>query len=216
MCYRFCSVAARPSLAVTVLLMRRSILTEKLARRGQHIAREYSVDLFELARVGDVMDKDVPMIPANTPLPRFSARIASGDPLICSRQGTLLGDENGELVGIITRGDIVRAFDRSGDETLTVREAGSTTLVVAFPDETLRDAIAKMLKNDIGRLPVVDRSNHRKIVGYLGRASIMTARQRYHQEEEERTRGFTGKQDRSTETSPVTGRNQRSAVRGQM
>ena len=63
------SVAA---LAVTVLLMRRSILTEKLARRGQHIAREYSVDLFELMRVADVMDRHFILLPATTPLPRYS------------------------------------------------------------------------------------------------------------------------------------------------
>lgn len=50
------SVAA---LGVTVLLMRRSILTEKLARRGQHIAREYSVDIFELMRVGEVMKESL-------------------------------------------------------------------------------------------------------------------------------------------------------------
>ena len=48
------SVAA---LGVTVLLMRRSILTEKLARRGHHITREYSIDPFEFARVRDVMDQ---------------------------------------------------------------------------------------------------------------------------------------------------------------
>ena len=125
------SVAA---LAVTVLLLRRSILTEKLARRGQHIAREYSVDLFELMRVRDVMDKDVPLIPAYTPLARFSARVASGDPLICTRQGTLLGNENGELVGIITRGDVVRAFERSRDLSVTVLDAGSSKLVVAYGD----------------------------------------------------------------------------------
>ena len=52
-------------MGVTVLLMRRSILTEKLARRGHHITREYSIDPFELARVRDVMDKDVPTIPAD-------------------------------------------------------------------------------------------------------------------------------------------------------
>jgi CIC family chloride channel protein len=178
------------ALAVTVLLMRRSILTEKLARRGQHIAREYSVDLFEVARVGDVMDRDVPLIPANTPLARFSARVASGDPLICTRQGTLLGDQNGELVGIITRGDVVRAFGRSRDEKVTVQEIGSSNLVVTFPDETLHDAIATMLKHDVGRLPVVERANHRKVVGYLGRSSIVNARQRYHSEEEIRERGF--------------------------
>ena len=162
------SVAA---LAVTVLLLRRSILTEKLARRGQHIAREYSVDLFELMRVRDVMDKDVPLIPATTPLQRFSARVATGDPLICTRQGTLLGSEGGELVGIITRGDVVRAFDRSGDPRVTVLEVGSTNLIVAYEDETLHDAIARMLRHDVGRLPVVDRANEKRVVGYLGRAS---------------------------------------------
>jgi CBS domain-containing protein len=178
------------ALAVTVLILKRSILTEKLARRGHHIAREYSVDLFELARVEDVMDREVALIPANTPLPRFSARIASGDPLVCSRQGTLLGDENGDLAGIITRGDIVRAFDRSRDDTLTLKKVGSTRLIVTYPDETLHDAIAKMLKHDIGRLPVVERANERRVVGYLGRSSIVNARQRYHAEEEHRARGF--------------------------
>ncbi len=181
------SVAA---LAVTVLALKRSILTEKLARRGQHIAREYSVDLFELMRVGDVMDTDVPLIPAKTPLPRFSARIASGDPLVCTRQGTLLGDENGDLVGIVTRGDVVRCFERSRDETLTVGEIGSRNLVIAYPDETLHDAIAKMITHDVGRLPVVSRANERKVVGYLGRSSLVSARQRYHREEGVRARGF--------------------------
>lgn len=183
------SVAA---LGVTVLLLRRSILTEKLARRGQHIAREYGVDLFEMMRVGDVMDRDAPLIPAITPLPRFSARIASGDPLVCTRQGTLLGNENGELVGIITRGDVIRAFERSQDQTLTVLEAGQSELILAYPDETLYDAIARMLKHGVGRLPVVERGKPRKVIGYLGRAGIIESRERYHREEEVRERGFRG------------------------
>jgi len=177
-------------LAVTVLLMKRSILTEKLARRGQHIVREYSVDILELMRVRDVMERDVPLIPGKTPLPRFAARIASGDPLVCTHQGTLLADEDGDLAGIITRGDVVRAFDRSHDETLTVLAAGSTNLRVAYPDETLHDAVARMLRHDVGRLPVVERVNEKKVVGYLGRSSILAARERYHREEELRARGF--------------------------
>jgi CBS domain-containing protein len=185
--------------------MRRSILTEKLARRGQHIAREYSVDLFELARVADVMEPDVPLIPAKTPLARYSERIASGDPLVCTRQATLLGNENGELVGIITRGDVVRAFGRTTDRDLTVGDVGSGNLIVTFPDETLHNAIALMLKHDIGRLPVVDRSNHRKVLGYLGRASIMNARQRYHTEEEERARGFAKDTDEADRRLMRTG-----------
>ena len=182
--------ASAAALAVTVLVLRRSILTEKLARRGQHISREYSVDLFELMRVSEVMDRSAVLLPANTPLSRYSERIASGDPLVCLRQGTLLGNEAGELVGIITRGDIVRSFDQMRDNRVTVLDAGQTDLVTIYPDETLHDAIDKMLKHDIGRLPVVDRGNRRKMIGYLGRADILAARERYHREEQLRTRGF--------------------------
>jgi CBS domain-containing protein len=136
------------------------------------------------------MDRDLPLIPSTTPLQRFSARVASGDPLICTRQGTLLGNEGGELVGIITRGDVVRAFDRSGDPSVTVLDAGSTNLIVAYADETLHDAIARMLRHDVGRLPVVERANEKRVIGYLGRASIMAARERYHRDEQIRERGL--------------------------
>ncbi len=195
-------VGSVSALAITVLLLRRSILTEKLARRGQHIAREYSVDLFEMMRVADVMDRGVPLIPETTPLPRFSARLASGDPLVCPRQGTLLGNDRGELTGIITRGDIVRCFERSRDDSLTLAEAGSQNLIVTYPDETLHDALAKMLRHDIGRMPVVEREDENKAVGaHLGRSCILSARQRYHREEEFRSRGFNAEMQPAKATS---------------
>jgi CBS domain-containing protein len=68
-------------------------------------------------------------------------------------------------------------------------EAGKTDLIVAHADEPLHDAIARMLQNDVGRLPVVDRNNPRRAVGYLGRASILAARSRHLEEEETRERG---------------------------
>ena len=119
------SVAA---LGVTVLLMRRSILTEKLARRGHHITREYSIDPFELARVRDVMDKDVPSVPATMKLSELSDRIALGDSDLSRRQGTLIVDDQDRLVGIITRGDIVRALRQKQNSEMTVAEAGSINL----------------------------------------------------------------------------------------
>jgi signal-transduction protein with cAMP-binding, CBS, and nucleotidyltransferase domain len=60
---------------------------------------------------------------------------------------------------------------------------------VTYPDETLYDAIAKLLRNNIGRMPVVERHSPTKVVGYLGRAGILAARQRYHEEEDVRERG---------------------------
>jgi len=187
------SVAA---LGVTVLLMRRSILTEKLARRGHHITREYSIDPFELARVGEVMERNVTTIPAAMKLAELSNRIAGGDVELNRRQGTLIVDAQQRLVGIITRGDILRALRRSQVYELTVIEAGSTNLTVAYPDEPLDAALAKMLIRDVGRLPVVERNDPSKVVGYLGRAAILSARMNLHEEENLLQKGWASQHPR--------------------
>ncbi|WP_256199567.1 CBS domain-containing protein [Verrucomicrobium spinosum] len=115
------------SFAVTALWLRRSILTEKLARRGQHITCEYSIDPFELARVQDVMDTQVPTVPSTMKLQELARRIAAGDPILAGHQATLVLDPEQRLKGIVTRGDIIRALpDAAENETLTVEEAGSS------------------------------------------------------------------------------------------
>ena len=180
------SVAA---LGVTVLWMRRSILTEKLARRGHHITREYSINPFEFSRVRDVMDRVAPTVSSDTTLAEYTDRIAQGDPTLTRRQGTLIVDQNQKLTGIITRGDVVRAFQQDRDGTISVADAGSTDLVVTYPEEPLHDALTKMLNGDIGRLPVVSPDDPGRVVGYLGRAAILSAHQRIHEEEHLRQRG---------------------------
>ena len=180
------SVAA---LGFTVLVLRRSILTEKLARRGQHISREYSVDVFELMRVGDVMETDIPAIPFETTIGELSRRIADNDPAVSRRQATLIFNGEQRLTGIITRGDLVRALENSPGGRMSVLDAGKTSLVVTYPDEILHDAIAKMLKHDVGRLPVVNRDEPDHVVGYLGRGDILGARARLQEEEESRSTG---------------------------
>jgi len=93
------------------------------------------------------------------------------------------------LIGLITRGDIVRALRGNSSSDVTVAEAGSTDLVVAFPDEPLDAALNKMLQRDVGRLPVVHRNDPARVVGYLGRAALLSARKRFLDEENVRQRG---------------------------
>jgi CIC family chloride channel protein len=174
---------------VTVLVMKRSILTEKLARRGQHITREYSIDLFELMRVADVMDGEAPMVSQSTRISELSDVIAKGDSLIASRQGTIIVDEENRLAGIITRGDLLQALRKDQSGNMTVLEAGTSNPLVTYPDEPLHAAITKMLKADVGRLPVVEADNPQQVVGYLGRAAILSARMRVHDEEHVRQKG---------------------------
>jgi H+/Cl- antiporter ClcA/predicted transcriptional regulator len=175
---------------VTVLMLRRSILTEKVARRGYHITREYSVDPLALLRVGEVMDTRVPTVQSSMKLTELSDRIARRDPEISRRQGTFIIDENGALTGIVTRGDVLRDLDNNGNSEHTVLEAGSSNLIVAYPDELLEEAVAKMLKHNIGRLPVVNRDDPKHAIGYLGRAAVMAARLRRLEEEHTREPGW--------------------------
>ena len=83
----------------------------------------------------------------------------------------------------------MRALENNPSGGATVLEAGKSNLVVTYPDELLHDAIRKMLKHGVGRLPVVDRNDPSRIAGYLGRASILEARLKQHEEEEVRERG---------------------------
>jgi H+/Cl- antiporter ClcA len=185
-------VACVAAHTVTVLLLRRSILTEKVARRGLHVTREYSIDPLALQRVSDVMFKDYATIPASMMVTELSDRIARNDVELIRHQAILIVDDLQKLVGIITRGDVVRALQLGANGNMTVLEAGKRELIVCYPDDVLHEAAAKMLRNDIGRLPVVDRDNPSKIVGYLGRACFMTARLKVLQEEQQREPGWFG------------------------
>jgi CBS domain-containing protein len=174
---------------VTVLLLKRSILTEKIARRGHHITREYSIDHFELLRVGEVMDKNVPTIPAGFKVSEFMELIASGRSSLAGRQAAMIVDDQGDLAGVITRGDVLRSLEHNRDGSMTVMEAGKSDLLITYPDESLHRAVTVMLQNDIGRLPVVGRDNPRKLLGYLGRTAVLSARMKGIEEEHVREKG---------------------------
>ena len=176
--------------AVTVLIMKRSILTEKIARRGHHVMREYIVNPLHLVRVADVMERDIPTVPAGLPVQGLFQRLADEDPVMARRQEWPLVDDNGRLLGIVTRGDLVRALEGDDGEGATVNDIGSRSLVVTYEDELLEEATAKMIAHDIGRLPVVDRADSSRLVGLLGRAGVMAAWLHTSREEQTRDAGW--------------------------
>jgi CIC family chloride channel protein len=169
-----------------------SIMTEKLARRGLRVHQDYEADALTQVTVAETMEKDPPVIAADTKVGAVAEKIARHDPAVVRRQALLILDKSGKLVGIITRGDVLRALDKDPSGAMTVQEAGRTHLVVTYPDELVSEAAAKLLRFDIGRLPVVDRTDERKVVGYLGRAAILAARLRRFNDEHVRERGWIG------------------------
>ena len=179
---------------VAMLLMpRASIMTEKLARRGLRIHQDYEADVLQQVMVAETMDRELPTTPAEMRVGELAERIARNHAEVSRHQGLLILDQEGKLAGLITRGDVLRALDQDPAGTMTVRDAGTRNLVVTYPDETLHDASAKMLRYNIGRLPVVERSDPKKAVGYLGRPGVMAARLRRLDEDQVREPGWIGR-----------------------
>jgi len=161
--------------------MKQSIMTEKLARRGLRVHQEYEADAFQQISVGDVMSKNPPTVSSEMRIADLADRIAQNESR--QRQAALVLDKAERLVGIITRGDVLRLLRERPAGDVTVGEVCSATLVVTYPDESVHDALIKLLTNGIGRLPVVRRETPHVLVGYLGRAEVMAARTRRHEEE---------------------------------
>jgi CBS domain-containing protein len=176
--------------AVTVLIMRRSILTEKVARRGYHVMREYIVNPLSRVRVEDVMQRDVPPVPADMTVESLFARLAGHDPVLAPHYAWPIVDAKGALAGMITRGDVVKAMDRNNDPVATLLEAGSSPPIVAYPDELLEEAVDKMIGHGVGRLPVVDRQHPTRLLGYLGRKGIAEAWEDLREEDQVREAGW--------------------------
>jgi chloride channel protein, CIC family len=176
---------------IAMLLMpNSSIMTEKLARRGLHVHQDYEADALSQTRVADTMERELPAIAAGTTVGALAERIAQHDLAVARHEALLILDDAGKLAGIITRGDLLRALDKDSSGAMTVQEAGTARLVVTHPEELVSEAASKMLRYDIGRLPVVDRADHRKAIGYLGRSGVMAARLRRFQDEHVREPGW--------------------------
>lgn len=176
--------------AFTVLALRRSILTEKVARRGYHVAREYAVDPLEMINVGRIMTRQVVTIPASLPIREVYNRFFSSGSAL-SHQGYPVVDPDGKLVGIITRSDMARLFAEDGKKEGTLDSLVGRKLVVAFPDEPLRIVTNRMIAANVGRLLVVSPENPTQLVGIVTRSDLLKARLRMMNEEEQRERVLT-------------------------
>ncbi len=160
--------------AVANALMTNSILTEQLQRKGVLVHHEYEADPLDMISVNAIMTTDTVSIPQTMTVGQLIEAINQHDPRLTRHQALLIVDEQQQLTGIVTRHDLLKAV-REGDLDEPVLEAGNRDLIVTYPDETVRQALIRMMTNNIGRLPVVERAQPNKIVGYLSRGNIMSA-----------------------------------------
>jgi chloride channel protein, CIC family len=166
-------IATSAAYALTVLLLKRSILTEKIARRGQHVVREYSIDPFELLRVSEVMVRDVDTLPAAMPIDE-AVSFFSGETR--RHKSYPLIDAGGQVAGMVARADVLRwrAESPHGGESLFDR-VSDRSLTVGYPDEPVSHLADRMVVADIGRVPIVERDTQR-LVGLVSRKDLLRIR----------------------------------------
>jgi CBS domain-containing protein len=186
--------------AIAVHYAKNSIMTEKLARRGLHIHQDYEPDVLHQVRVAETMSKQFDTIPAAMTVTELAERIGKHDPSVTKHHGLFIVDDNGKLVGIITRGDLVRSLERDSSGKSSVLDAGTRKVVVSYPDEVLYNAAARMLRADLGRMPVVSRDDGKTVIGYLGRSGVLAARLRRLEEEHVREPGWSTRSQRVEKT----------------
>ena len=167
-----------------------SIMTEKLARRGLRVPDQFEVSAMKVSRVGEVMRHDVTPIAAEMPVAQLAKKMGLGDPGFNLTQGLPIVGKDGKLAGIVTQGDLLRALQKDSKGAMSVLDAGSTNLIVTYPDELVHDAMRAMVAHDIGRLPVVSRDDPFKMIGYFNRACLLAAWSLQKQDETVREQGW--------------------------
>ena len=170
-------IASVSAYTITVLTMKRSILTEKVARRGYHVLREYTVDLLERNHVAEVMTRKVVVLVDSWTLAKALKAMGQSH----KHQGYPVVDSRNRLVGMVTRWEIQK---NKSSRRMTVGTLMNPSPIVAYPEDPCRAAAARMARHHIGRLPVVDSVQPRKLLGILTRSDLLKLNMKHFEEEE--------------------------------
>ena len=156
---------------VSSLMMKNTIMTEKIARRGSRVPDEYQADFLETVLVREQATKAVVSFGASDTLATARAFLRSDDPG-ASHQGFPVVEEGGKLVGVFTQRELART---TLAEDAPLRDLLKGPAIVAFEDESLREAADRMVLKGVGRLPVVRRDAPSLLVGIVTRSDLLSA-----------------------------------------
>ena len=159
---------------VSVLTLKRSILTEKIARRGYHVTREYEIDPLHALLVRDVMSTDVLTVLPQTPAKELYERLPEGSAKRRQRLYPVI-DSNENLVGVLAFSDVLAAY-----QSISPIKASELARqpMIAFADETLREVADRMVSTGHGVLPVTDRRDPRRLAGLVSQFDLLKAHER--------------------------------------
>jgi len=176
--------AAGAAYALSVLLMRRSILTEKIARRGRHILQEYTVDPLDLTQAGQLMTPKPATLPGAMPVASALAFFQES----AEHRSYPVVDEQGRLLGLVSRTDALRWQGSDHPASATLAETLSdASQPFAFPDSPSGAVADLIIESGVGRIPIIDPVS-RQVIGILSRQDLLKARRAHRVSEDMRSR----------------------------
>lgn len=165
--------------ALTVLLMRRSIMTERIARRGLHVHREYSVDPHEQATVAEVMSAAPVCVDAALTLAQTAAQ-HFGMEQPHRRYPVVAGER---LVGMLDHRQLHQAMQERGPDLTLATLFADSTPTFALPGETCQVVTRRMAAQTLKCLPVVADPDTRTVIGFISSSDLVKlARSGFHEE----------------------------------
>ena len=182
-------VATVTAYGLTVLLMPRSILTEKVSRRGFHITREYSVDPLDVLSVQEVMRTSIVVLPLTLTAPELE-RIAAGSDNARGQHLYPILDADDQMVSVVTRRELRSLLQDPAirDAPYPLQAMTRAEPVLAYPAETLRMLAARMAETGLTAFPVVERAHPGQLLGIVGLRDMLRARERQMADERDRQR----------------------------
>jgi CBS domain-containing protein len=182
-------ISSLTAYGVSALILKRSVLTEKIARRGYHLSREYDVDPLEIVFVSEVMTTNVVEFLPDLPIGDALAALEDpADDYAAWRQQLYPVVAEGEVLGVVTRGALL---GHTGSSSVTVGRALLPDPIWTHADQTLRQVVETMAVNDVTTMLVVDRAEPSRIVGIVSLPQLLAARRRDQDEARERERVLT-------------------------
>lgn len=168
-----CTIAAAGgAYAISVLLMRRSILTEKIARRGRHILQEYTVDPLDLLQARQIMTRDPSTLPGTMTVADAVAFFAAD----AVHRSYPVVDPRGRLLGLVSRTDALRWQGERDEDGTSLADAVSDAMQpVAYPDTPSGVVADLIVESGVGRIPIVEPGT-RRVLGILSRQDLLKTR----------------------------------------
>jgi chloride channel protein, CIC family len=156
---------------VAAFLLRDSIMTEKLSRRGIRVHGDYEASVLAQRTVGEVMTRAVRTLPVTATVAAARAVFAEGP-----HSAYPVVDVKGACVGMVSRGDLLeqRLQEQVGEPEPPLLDVASRDVVTVTPDDLLLTALQQMITEEVDHLPVVDASG--ALVGICTRTDILRAR----------------------------------------